>query len=440
MGTATVYTPVTGWNKASYCGPTQVPYAHPCQILSVFHPDETRWQKPPAGWPVFVCFNGGGMNRTHIMTSIGPLKDYVNATTPDTNVSFQYERLKLHALEYGYAVIDVATTPVYGYSSGNALTDSFDIDYTTTKLSSDYHMGNAPPGNGCYVPPEVGIGELTYFTGSVHPALDPERHNMYRDACMASQFISKNAIGMGIDRSRIIGATGSGFILAFVAGGKNHASTFWPNGTGQELLDTRIYKACVMRPWQNRWQIVDFEDIYAGHSTSTIMLPIKPTTNGTQTIGLLTDPLTETLNVDCRNYDIGSWQLSDIMPAMKNHIDALHYGQADPAVLAANRAMYWYQYSATADAPGAPFDLTQASTTTDGHTSWFMAAWHAMLGVNSRAVMEAAVSFTGESATIVVATVGCDKLYEDIFNSLVTEGGFDRPKPQYILSDLGAGL
>ena len=432
MGTASNYLPVASFNKSVYVGKTVAPYASTLQVCSLFLPDQGRFAKPRGGWPLLVCMNLSGFQNTYIQTNIGTQVDYINATTPDTDSSYETQMLKLRFLESGYAVLDCALTVAYGgpggpadptYGNGTTLgqTGSTDIDYTVAPKT--YAYGNAPVGNGCFVPYIDGSLPSNY-SGTVHPLLMASRNTAYRDSSMICQWVANNATAMGIDPANIVGfgSSAGADCIAFNAYGPNHASEFFPNGTGQETRDTRIFKATVLEFWQPWFRVLsNTNDAAPLDATGGILMFPRVPSNGADSAYLAYDVPTNGMEFT----------------------NSTHVSASSAYTLATtgggNTNAYCYTYFADTNVVGTTYDSTQTAKTKNPHDSWNGSLWRTLMGSNCRFVMTKTQVTDAmatpptyapiSDATVIVATAGHASLHGNVLARLVSAGGLPLPMP-----------
>lgn len=332
MGT---HTPVTGYSSVTYASPT-VPQ-HGVQRYCLYHPDSTRFSKPPNGWPCLITANLAGFKSTYLYTSLGPVQAALS----------WFEDLLVWALDNGMAVVNGAVLPTYSDDVAGC-PPTVDADPVDLTLGAQQY-GNAPYGNGTFIPFECATpsdysGSLAYG----HPMSDPLRNNGWRDAGMLFQHVWHNAAAMGLDRANLIdtGGSASADVLAYCSWGPNRAASFFPNAVAgtQDAAPTRVTRASIYLVWQ------PWFPLFA--APSPIPCFPRPTSAGGSTL-----------------YSNASTDVSDTTGLHLERGSFLHYARQSN-IYADNLKKPLMTLFTDSDAAGSPFTTAKLAATTNPHSSW----------------------------------------------------------------------
>lgn len=345
----TTYLPATGFNKTSYRGGyvNAAGAGNGVQLGSLFLPDPTRWSMPPGGYPVLMSANLAGFKTTYLATSI---------RVADAAASLA-DMLRLMCLDGGIAVYEYAVTPCYdasGTVTGNPLTDAnpIGLDYP-----ANLHYGTAPLGKGVFIP--LDTPKPTDYSGGtagLHPMQEPLRDTAWRDACMALQYVWWNAPAMGVSRDWILsyGSSASADIQAYQQCGPltGRGAQFFPGGTGQDAVNTRLLRAAYWQNWQPWMNMVS-------DASQIVCFAKKPASGGATTYDDVSNAPSESNRSHMRNASV------------------VWYGTRDADILAANRILPTYITMTDADtfnAAAGPWTLPAnplaAGFTTNPHCSF----------------------------------------------------------------------
>lgn len=243
--TSVSVSPVPGFDRVAYSGPSQPP--HPLRVCSLFVPGGAT---PPAGWPLVVAVNLSGFHTSWV-------EPVIDGSTPPNGAFFA------GLLDAGFAVLVAAVTVARSPSTlddpayKNPHTDTeFSIDSPNPRLN---HYGAAYTGNGIWASPDLPMP--ADFSGSVHPYADVRWPMAHKDCVALLQFVLQHAATMQVDVTRLVayGSSAAAVAQSWVALGDERAVSTWgAEAAGQELLPTRgRYAAVVLEQMPWHWPLFD---------------------------------------------------------------------------------------------------------------------------------------------------------------------------------------